>query len=322
MKNKPHFNTGKEGKFISVVIPAYNEEEAVSGLFLETKEVLEKLNKPFEIIFVNDGSADNTLEKLKKLRPVKVVNFRKNFGQTAALDAGIKAAQGEIIIAMDGDGQNDPTDIPALIEELEKGYDVVSGWRWQRRDPLAKRIISRGGRLLRSIFAGDNIHDSGCTLKAYRKECFDNFDLYGEIHRFIPTMLRWQGFKIGEIKVNHRSRKTGKTKYNFSRTLKGFVDILSVWFWSKYSARPLHLFGGIGVFSFVAGFFLVAYLFVMRVLGLMSFHGSIWPLVGFFLVLSGIQLFIFGLLFDIALKSYYRVHKKNPYRIKEIIENK
>ncbi len=319
-----NFNSGLSGEkiFISVVIPVYNEQESVLPLFLEIKKALTDIDKGFEIIFVNDGSTDNTVEELKKLKPVKIISFRKNFGQTAALDAGIKSARGEIIVTMDGDGQNDPADIFALIQELEKGYDVVSGWRWNRKDPFNKRVMSRVANFLRSFFIKDNIQDSGCSLKAYRKECFENLDLYGEIHRFIPAILRWQGFKIGEIKVNHRPRKKGKTKYNGARIVKGFLDMLSVWFWSKYSARPLHLFGGAGLLSFAGGFFIVSYLFIMRALGLMSLHGSIWPLTGFFLVLAGVQLFIFGLLSDITLKSYHKIHKKTPYRIKEIIENK
>ena len=228
---------------ISAVVPVYNEEKNVARLHQELKEALAEIGGFFEIIFVNDGSTDNTLEELKKLKPVKIINFRKNFGQTAAMDAGIKEARGEIVITMDGDGQNDPRDIPLLLEKINEGYDVVSGWRWQRKDKPMKRFLSRGANFLRKFLVSDNIHDSGCSLKAYRKECFDKVDLYGEMHRFIPAILRWRGFKIGEVKVSHRPRSAGETKYDWKRIPKGFLDMTSVWFWRKYSDRPLHLFG-------------------------------------------------------------------------------
>jgi len=305
---------------ISIVVPVYNEEGAVGDLFIEIKEVLEGLNNAFEIIFVNDGSTDNTLNELKKLSPIRIINFSRNFGQTAALDAGIKKAKGQVIITMDGDGQNDPADIPSLLGRLGKGYDMVSGWRWSRNDPLAKRLSSRIASSLGSIFIKDKIHDSGCTLKAYRSYCFENLDLQGEIHRFIPALLRWQGFSIGEIKVNHRSRKTGKTKYSFVRIIKGGLDMLSLWFWSKYSSRPLHLFGTVGLIISAFGLLLISVLFVFRIFELISLSNSVLPLTGFFLIMTGIQLFVFGLLADISLKNYYKVHKKYPYRIKEIIE--
>lgn len=311
-----------DSKLISIVVPVYNEEGAVSGLFFEIKKTLEALDRGFEIIFINDGSTDNTLNKLKDLSPIKIVNFSKNFGQTAALDAGIKAAKGEIVITMDGDGQNDPADIPALLNELEKGYDLVSGWRWDRKDPFLKKLISRLASLLRSVFIKDSIHDSGCTLKAYRSYCFDNVDLQGEVHRFIPALLQWQGFSIGEIKVNHRPRKTGKTKYSFSRIIKGGLDMLALWFWSKYSSRPLHLFGTMGLGISAIGLLLVTALFILRIFKLISLSGSVLPLTGFFLILTGVQLFIFGILSDISLKNYYKVHRKRPYRIKQIIEKK
>ena len=307
---------------ISIVIPTFNEEGNVASLHKEIMQVMERLGSDYEIIFVNDGSSDNTLEELKKLSPVTIINFRKNFGQTAALDAGIKHASGEIIITMDADGQNDPADIPLLLEKMKEGYDVVSGWRWKRKDSFAKHFVSRTANFVGKFFISDGIHDSGCTLKAYKKECFDGVDLYGEMHRFIPGILRWQGFKIGEVKVNHRPRHSGKTKYNWQRTLKGFLDMLSVWFWRKYSARPLHLFGGMGLLLFLAGSALITYLFIMRVLGLMALGQSIWPLVGFFFILAGIQLVVSGLLGDVTLKNYYKIHRSRPYSIKEIIEKK
>src|SRR5690606_36402750 len=186
----------------------------------------------YEIIMVDDGSSDGTLKVLKTLAPVTVIRLRSNFGQTAALDAGIKAAQYPYIITMDGDLQNDPADAPRLIAHLEEhDLDVVSGWRKNRKDPFSKKFISRGANVLRGILVNDGIHDSGCTLKIYRKECFDNVNLYGEMHRCIPALLKMRGFSIGELPVNHRPRHAGKSKYNLKRTLKGLVDMIMIWFW-------------------------------------------------------------------------------------------
>jgi len=303
----------------SIIIPVYNEQASVTNLFYSLKKALKKLNDQFEIIFVNDGSTDNTLSNLQKLSPVKIINFRKNFGQTAALDAGIKEARGEIIITLDGDGQNPPEEIPKLLYVLNKGnYDVVSGWRFERQDPASKKIISRGADFLRSFLVKDNIHDSGCTLKAYRAYCLKGLDLHGEMHRFIPAILRWQGYKIGEVKVKHNPREAGKSKYNYSRILKGFVDMISIWFWRKYASRPLHLFGGLGIFVGGIGIVMLIYLFVARLLGHISISDSIWPLIAIFMILVGLQLFISGILADIAVKSYYNENNKS-YNIKEII---
>jgi len=220
---------------------------------------------------------------------------------------------------LDGDGQNDPRDIPLLLEELNKGYDVVSGWRWQRKDPFSKRLISRGAEFLRRFFVNDQIHDSGCTLKVYRRECFDGVDLFGEMHRFIPAILRWRGFKVGEIKVNHRPRIKGKTKYNWKRVIKGFLDMWSIWFWRKYSSRPLHLFGGLGMLVGGLGTLLLVALAALRLLGIISLVGRVWPLIGVFMVLAGLQLFIAGLMADIAVKTYYS-GKRKAYVIREEYE--
>ena len=301
----------------SVIIPAYNEEDAVVPLYREIKVVMDRLGQPYEVIFVDDGSTDRTFERLSALSPIKIIRFRKNFGQTAALDAGFKHAQGKIFITLDGDGQNDPADIPRLLEKLDEGYDVVSGWRKNRKDTFSKKFVSRGANVMRKFFVADHIRDSGCTLKVYRRECFDELDLFGEIHRFIPAMLAWKGFKIAELDVNHRQRTTGQTKYNWKRMVKGFVDMISVWFWRKYSSRPLHLFGGFGVLLGGVGFLLGLYLAIMRIFKLLSLQNSIWPLVSVFLILAGIQLFISGLLGDIAIKTYYN-SKRRVYTIRDI----
>ncbi|USN53973.1 MAG: glycosyltransferase [Candidatus Nomurabacteria bacterium] len=303
--------------FFSVVVPVYNEVEAVASLHAEILQIMQTMQKPFEIIFVDDGSRDGTFEKLQSLHPITIIRLRKNFGQTAALDAGFKHAQGEIIFTLDGDGQNDPADIPGLYAKIEEGYDVVSGWRKNRKDTFSKRFLSRGANFLRGFLVADKIKDSGCTLKAYRRECFEDLDLFGEIHRFIPAILAWKGFRIGEIVVNHRARTTGRTKYNWRRVIKGFVDMVSVWFWRKYSSRPLHLFGGLGILAGAAGLVLGLYLAIARLMGIISLQNSIWPLISVFLILAGIQLFISGLLGDIAIKTYYN-GKRQIYTIRSI----
>lgn len=303
----------------SVIIPVYNEEDAVIPLFSELKKVMDQLNNAYEIIFIDDGSEDNTLGKLKSLRPVKIVQFRKNFGQTAALDAGIKEARGEIIITLDGDGQNPPSEIPKLLNKLNEGYDLVSGWRYQRKDPLMKKFLSRGANFLRKYLVKDHIHDSGCTLKVYRQECFEGMTLYGEIHRFIPAMLAWRGFKVGEVKVEHRPRRGGKAKYGPKRIIKGFIDMWNVWFWRKYSGRPLHLFGGLGFLFITIGSILGIYLAVGRILGLFTLQNRIWPLVAIFCFLAGLQLFVTGILADIAVKTYYSGDRK-VYSIRKIFK--
>ena len=305
---------------LSIIIPVYNEEKNVGELHKEILEVCQKLDREFEIIFIDDGSNDNTLDELKKLSPIKIISFTKNFGQTAACDAGFKTAKGDIIISMDGDLQNDPNDIPKFLEELNKGYDVVVGWRYPRKDSLSKHFISLSARILRRVLLGDKFHDAGCSLRAYRQNAIKSLDLYGEMHRFIAPILAGRGFKITEIKTNHRPRKYGKTKYNLLRGVKGFTDMLNVWFWQKYRSRPIHLFGGGGLILFGLGFILMLYLFVIRIFFNVLLGGRIWPLVAVFLMLFGIQLFITGLLADIAIRNYYSTSKDKSYFIKEIIE--
>ena len=240
-------------KSLTIVIPVYNEEENISPLYNELKEVLSPI-EDYEIIFIDDGSTDGTykeLTKIHKFGDIKIIKFRRNFGQTAALKAGFDFALGDILITMDADMQNDPKDIINIMKEMEDSkYDAISGWRYERRDKITKKIYSRLSNWLARKLTGLKIHDFGCTLKAYKKECIKDLELYGEIHRYIPALLSWRGYKIKEIKVNHRKRKYGKTKYNFWRLFKGLLDIINIKFWIKYSTRPLHFFGIIGIFSF------------------------------------------------------------------------
>lgn len=308
--------------YLSVIIPCFNEEKNVSILHSEILQICDGLNKIFEIIFIDDGSTDKTFEKLKQLKQIKIIRFRKNFGQTAALDAGFKKASGKFIITMDGDLQNNPKDIKILLEEIrQKNIDVVSGWRKNRKDTVGKKIISRGANFLRKIFINDNIHDSGCSLKIYKKECLKNLDLYGEMHRFIPAILKWKGFKIGEIEVSHRPRVNGKTKYNWKRTIKGFLDMLNLWFWKKYSSRPLHFFGGLGILLIIVSTFSGFYAFYLKIFRNVDLSDTALTLFSVFAFLNGIQLLIFGILSDIMIKNYYQKSKEKPYLIKEIIEN-
>ena len=308
---------------ISVVVPVFNEEGNVRELHQEILEVCKKENYKFEIIFVDDGSKDKTPEICKELKPLKYIRMRKNFGQTAAMDAGIKAAQYDYIVTMDGDRQNDPADIPKLVKYLEdNNLDIVSGWRKNRKDTVMKKFTSRVANFLRGIIVKDHIHDSGCSLKKYKKECFDHINLYGEMHRFIPALLKIKGFEVGEVVVNHRPRTAGVTKYNWKRTVKGFVDMISLWFWSKYSVRPLHILGAAGMVSLFLGFVCAVWSIVLFAMGRKMSANIMPPLLTVFFIIVGLLMFIFGLMSDMMSKTYYGSGIDKSYSIKETIENK
>jgi glycosyltransferase involved in cell wall biosynthesis len=305
---------------ISVVIPVYNEERNVAILYSEIKKVMDSTGKKYEIIFIDDGSADGTFSELAKLN-VKVIKFRKNFGQTAALSAGFSNSKGKVIVTMDGDLQNDPADIPLLLAKIDEGYDVVSGWRWNRHDKLGKKVASRIANRMRTMLINERIHDSGCALKAYRRECFDEIDLMGEMHRYLPAILGWKGFKIGEVKVNHRARSYGRTKYGVTRIVKGFMDLLNVLFWRKYSNRPLHVFGGIGIVMTTLGVIMGFGLLVARQVFGYRLGQSQLPLLAVLMAIIGIQFFISGLMADISVKNYYKNGRKT-YSIEKVVEKK
>ena len=308
---------------ISVVVPVFNEEGNVRELHKEILEVCKKENYKFEIIFVDDGSKDKTPEICKELKPLKYIRMRKNFGQTAAMDAGIKLAQYDYIVTMDGDRQNDPADIPKLVNYLEENdLDIVSGWRKNRKDTIMKKFTSRVANFLRGIIVKDNIHDSGCSLKIYKKECFDHINLYGEMHRFIPALLKIKGFEVGEVVVNHRPRTAGMTKYNWKRTIKGFVDMISLWFWSKYAVRPLHIMGAGGMISIFLGIVCAIWSIVLVVLGYKMSNNIMPPLLTVFFIIVGLLMFIFGLMSDMMSKTYYGSGIDKSYSVKETIENK
>jgi glycosyltransferase involved in cell wall biosynthesis len=303
----------------SIIIPVFNEEKSVFELHNRLKKVMDSFNEAYEIIFIDDGSSDKTYETVLKLSPSKIIKFRKNFGQTAALDAGIKEAKGDLIISLDGDLQNPPEEIPKLLSKLKEGYDVVSGWRWPRHDSLSKKITSRVANVLRKFFINDGIHDSGCTLKVYKKECFNQLELHSEQHRFIPGILKWQGFKITEIKVAHAARAHGESKYGYERVLRSIIDMISIWWWRKHSQRPLHLFGGGGFAMFFSGALLFFILFILRLFYNISLSDKIWPIVAIFLMLAGIQLFVSGLLAEILIRNYFS-NNRRPYSIEKIEE--
>lgn len=306
---------------ISTVVPILNEEENIRPLYEQIKKALNAIRKTHEIIFVDDGSKDNSLREMTALQmrdsTVKIIKFRKNFGQTAAFDAGIKYARGKIIITMDGDLQNDPADIPLLLQKINEGYDVVSGWRHKRKDNFFKNLSSRFAHLLRKIIVNEKIHDSGCMLKAYKKECFDNLDLFGEMHRYIPALLAFQGFKVSEVKVQHHPRKHGKTKYNFTRLPKGFFDLLFIKFWNDYSSRPIHFFG----FAAVGQYVLAVLLFIEQIIKALIIKQLIAGplfLAAILLVITGSLTLFFGFITEIMIRMYYKQEKN--YSIEKIYE--
>jgi len=309
---------------LSVVIPVFNEEENLLELYGKLKGVLERIGRNYEIIFVDDGSMDRSFEILKSIheidRRVKVIRFRKNFGQTAALSAGFDHAKGKIIVTMDADLQNDPEDIPLLLGKIEEGYDVVSGWRADRKDPISKKIPSRISNWLASKLTGLKLHDFGCTLKAYRKEIIKNVRLYGDHHRYIPALASWQGAKIAEVKVRHHPRKHGKSKYGFKRLLRGFLDLIVVKFLVDYSTRPMHFFGILGLLLILGGFILGLSLVIERFLFHISLSDRPLLLLAVLLIIVGLQFLMIGLIGELVIRTYFETHKKPTYVIEEVIE--
>ncbi|MBU4210794.1 glycosyltransferase family 2 protein [Patescibacteria group bacterium] len=304
-------------KKISFVIPLYNEEESLKQLHKEIVAVVKKLKFDYEIIFINDGSTDNTQKELEKLDNVKIVTLRRSYGQTAGIDAGIKNSKGDVIVTMDGDGQNNPADVPKLIKKLQR-WDVVVGWRKRRKDPTLKKFFSFGARKLRKIIFKDGIHDAGCGLKVFKRECFDNLDLYGEMHRFIHIILKSRGFKVTEVIVDHRPRLKGKTKYNWTRTIKSLVDMLTILFWRRFANRPLHVFGTFGFLLTTVGIFGIVGIVVNHFLFFNLPYETMLLVIFSTIVLAGIQLFVSGIITDICVKNFFSTSSERPYYISSI----
>jgi len=308
---------------LSIVLPVYNEEKNISLLYEKLDKVLKGLNKSYEIIFVNDGSKDNSYDELVKIaendKNVKIINLRKNFGQTAAMAAGIDYSIGEIIILMDSDLQNDPEDIPALIDKINEGYDVVSGWRKKRKDPLfSRKIPSFIANLLIKKISNVNVKDLGCSLKAYKKDVLKSIRLYGDMHRFIPIYASWVGAKITDLPVKHHPRQFGKSKYGISRTFKVIIDLFAMKFLGSYSTKPMHFFGKIAGLHFIFAI-LWSFIYLYRVIKSKKFLTD-ESLVLIFLFWALTVLFIgFGLLAEVMVRVYHESQNKPTYIIKDKI---
>jgi len=313
---------------LSLVIPVYNEEENLPLLYEAILNVMGKLGQPWEVLFVDDGSQDNSLSVLRNLATkdpehVRVVVFRRNYGQTAAIAAGIDHSEGETIVLLDADLQNDPADIPMLIDKLDEGYDVVSGWRKNRKDNAITRTFpSRIANGLISWVTGVHLHDYGCTLKAYRKDALEGVRLYGEMHRFIPVYAKAVGAKITEIPVNHHPRQFGVAKYGLERTLKVILDLFTVKFLISYSAKPIYLFGGTGLALIFGSTAMLLYLFIRRILDNVPVLGSpLFQLAVMFFIL-GFQSILMGLIAEMQVRTYHESQAKPTYTLREFISSK
>jgi glycosyltransferase involved in cell wall biosynthesis len=314
---------GRGLKAVSVVIPIFNEEENITPLYRELKAVLVGMRTKYEVIFVDDGSDDGSNEILQRLaqedKGIKVIQFRKNFGQTAALAAGVENAQGEIIITMDGDGQNDPRDIPRLLERLDEGYDVASGWRKNRKDPLLnKRFPSALANKLISWLTRVKLHDYGCTLKAYRRDILKDVRLYGEMHRFIPAYASWVGARITEMEVAHHPRRHGRSKYGLSRTTSIILDLITIIFLQRYSTKPIRLFGGVGMVLLILGFLTGMFVLFRRII-----WGGVWIspmiLIAFLFITMGVMFILLGLIAEIIIRTYHESQGKPIYVVKSMM---
>ncbi len=310
---------------LSIVIPVYNEEESVGRLYTGLNKTLSKLKIKYEVILIDDGSTDGTYNELKKINKknsfYKIIRFRRNFGQTSAMSAGFHYSIGEVIITLDADLQNDPKDIPAILKKLNEGYDIVSGWRRERKDKaVSRRFPSIVANKIISRLSGVYLHDYGCTLKAYRKEVIENIELYGEMHRYIPAVASRMGVSVAEIPVTHHSRKYGKSKYGISRTIRVILDIITIKFLLSYSQRPIQIFGLLGLLSGSAGFIITAYLIIMRIFFNQSLADRPLFILSIFMIFIGIQLITMGLLAEINMRIYHEAQDKPTYVIRDIIQ--
>jgi glycosyltransferase involved in cell wall biosynthesis len=306
---------------LSIVVPIYNEEESLPFLVNQLLEVLQPMEETFELVLVNDGSSDNSAEVIRKLSfdiPELVgVLLRKNYGQTAAMAAGFDISSGEIVVTLDGDLQNDPADIPLLVNKIRDGFDLVSGWRYRRQDAaISRKLPSKIANRLIGKVTGVRLNDYGCSLKAYRKEVLTDMRLYGELHRFLPVLANIEGARITEVKVNHRARQFGSSKYGIDRTFRVLMDLLTVWFMNRFLTRPMYVFGFGGILAIIGSFITSFYLLIIKLLG--EDIGN-RPLLIFALLLAvtGVQLFGFGLLGELQIRTYHESQNRPIYRIRD-----
>lgn len=310
---------------VSIVVPVHNEAESLVQLHAEITAVMGALtDSAYEILFVDDASTDNSLAVMNGIAGfdpahVGVVALRRNFGQTAAMAAGFAAATGEVIIPMDGDLQNDPADVPRLLEKMGEGYDLVSGWRRRREDPLFSRVLpSRMANALISWFTGVQLHDYGCTLKAYHRDVVEHIAFYGEMHRLLPALARWSGARIAELEVNHRARIHGRSKYGIGRTFSVLLDLLTVKFLLDYATKPMRVFGGIGLGAMLLGALSGMVSLAQKILPPhQDVTSSPWIFIAIFLTLGGVQFLSLGLLGEISIRTYFESQQKPIYIIKE-----
>ena len=306
---------------ISVVLPVYNEEANLDDLHARLDSIL---GADAELIFVDDGSSDGSWAKLRQIASrdarVRLIRFRRNFGQTAALSAGIDHARGEIIVPMDSDLQNDPQDVPRLLAKLDEGYDVVSGWRVDRRDPFHRRLPSIVANRLISFISGVRLHDYGCSLKAYRRDVLQGVRLYGEMHRFIPIYASWQGANVTEMPVTHHPRTRGKSNYGLERTVKVVLDMIVVKFLSSYATKPIYIFGGFGLLSLFAAVPVFGVMLYWKLTGEKTFIQTPLPLVVVMLVLVGCLSLLLGLVAELTVRTYYESQGKMTYSVRETVE--
>ncbi|NJL92289.1 MAG: glycosyltransferase family 2 protein [Anaerolineae bacterium] len=310
---------------ISLVLPVYNEAESLHDLHSELEGVLRGMNLRYEIIYVDDGSRDGSSAVLRELAEqhsrVKVVYLRRNFGQTAAIQAGIDQANGAIITLMDSDLQNDPHELPRMFARMAEGFDLVSGWRKNRQDRMIRKIPSRVANRLISVVTGVHLHDYGCTLKMYRHEVLDHVRLYGEMHRFIPVLASAAGARIDEMVVNHRARRYGKSKYSLWRTVKVVLDLMTVTFLTRYNTRPMYIFGGSGfLFGFLGVLALFAAPLYSLVAGVPFFeHPLAFIVAGLVLLVGSVQNVLLGLIIEMLMRTYYESQRKGPYTVREVL---
>ncbi len=311
-----------KSNYLSVVIPAYNEEDNIPILYEKLKGVLERLGREYEVIFVDDGSVDRTWEVLKEIaekdQRVKLIRFRKNYGQTAAMYAGFQYASGEVVITLDADLQNDPEDIPNLLQKLEEGYDIVSGWRKDRKDPfLSRKVPSMIANWIISKVTGVELHDYGCTLKAYRAGIIKKLELYGDMHRFLPALTKRLGAKITEIPVKHHPRVYGKSKYGIGRTVRVILDIFLVKFLNEYINKPMYIFGTFGFILLSLGLVALFYLVFLKLFLDQDIGRRPLLILSVLFILAGIQFISTGILAELLVRIYYRTKEDKPFVVEE-----